>query len=176
MLWKEFPCVCVWVLRYKSHRWGCSLLLRSHQCSNRLCNLVFCLFSFQWQLVLDGTCMILCYIRVQDVHGWRVHQSLPHLDQLPQVTGLGGAAWTLGLQCHVQKLDSWTGTLVAEQICAHLSNVLWCDQMSLVHSEVQWMKYNPRKPEWWSQSHHWPAICERASSLTSSLHVPPPCL
>lgn len=125
----------------------------------------FCLFSFQWQLVLPATCVILCYIHVRPA-------GLSELALPWRVTGPGHAAWTLALQCHVQKGDSWTGTLLAEQICAHLSKALWCEQMSLVHNEVQWMKYNPRKCP---PSHHWPAaIYERTSSLTSSLHAPPP--
>lgn len=49
-------------------------------------------------------------------------------------------------QCHVpvQKLDSWTKIVLAEQICADLSKAFWCERMSLVHSESQWMKCNPR--------------------------------
>lgn len=49
-------------------------------------------------------------------------------------------------QCHVpvQKLDSWTKIVLAEQICADLSKAFWCEHMSLVHSEAQWMKCNPR--------------------------------
>lgn len=64
----------------------------------------------------------------------RVPQSLAYPEQLSRVTGAGCAAWTLGLQCHVQKLGSWAETLLAEQICAHLSKALWFEQMSLVHN------------------------------------------
>lgn len=105
-----------------------------------------------------------------------VHQSLPYPEQLLRVTGPGRAAWILGLQCNVQKLDSWTKNLLAEQICAHLSKVLWYKPMSLAHSEVQWMMHNPKKHKGCSKSHRWPAVCEWTSSLMSSLHVPPPYL
>ena len=113
---------------------------QSHRWSNQFCSLVFWLFSFQWQLVLDATYMISCYIHVRPAGPSEL--TLP----CAAIAGYrpGRAAWTLGLQCHVQKLDSWTETWLAEQISAHLSKALWCEQTCLVHNEVQWMKYNPR--------------------------------
>lgn len=106
----------------------------------------------------------------------QVCQSLPYSVQLSWLTGPGCDAWTFGFQWHVQKLDSWTGTLLIAQVCAHLSKALSCEQRALVDNEVQWRKYNPRKHKRCFQSHRWPVVCERSSSLTSAPHAPPPSL